>query len=113
MLARSASLLGEAADALAAMADQAWDDSAVQAGATVTVVKLADVVRMERSGDGLEPSPVFEIELASGDKIDGVLQESDLQVQAGNHLLRVPVQHFIAARSSGARSGLTRAAPTN
>ena len=68
----------------------------------MTVVKLADVGRMERSGDGLEPSPVFEIELASGDKIDGVLQESDLQVQAGNHVLRVPVQHFIAARSSGA-----------
>lgn len=37
MLARSASLLGEAEETLSAMADQAWDHGAVQAGATVTV----------------------------------------------------------------------------
>lgn len=37
MLARSASLLGEAEETLSAMASQAWDDGVVQAGATVTV----------------------------------------------------------------------------
>lgn len=37
MLARSASLLGEAEETLAAMAGKAWDDGVVQADATVTV----------------------------------------------------------------------------
>ena len=71
-------------------------------GATVTTVKLADVVRMERSEDADDLAPIYEIELVGGDKLTGLLQERSLDLNSGGKLWRVPVQHFLAMRSEEA-----------
>ena len=74
----------------------------VLTGSTVTTVKTSDVVRMVRSGQGTELSPIFTIELSGGDEITGMLQERILDVKSDELTWRVPVQHFIASRSKGA-----------
>jgi hypothetical protein len=72
----------------------------VLTGATVTTVKVADMVRMSRSGDGAEQVPVFTIGLGGGEEITGMLQERVLGVRSGGRSWHVPVQHFLAMRGS-------------
>ncbi|MFT5854545.1 MAG: hypothetical protein ACI8XO_001789 [Verrucomicrobiales bacterium] len=74
----------------------------VLTGATVTTVKLADVVRMGRNDQSDPLAPVYDIELRGGDKLSGMLQERVLELRSGERSWRVPVQHFLAMRSKGA-----------
>ena len=76
--------------------DLGGEDLHVLTGATVTRVRVSDIVRIGRSGDGGELAPVFEIELAAGDKITGMLQERSLEIRSGERSWIVPVQHFLA-----------------
>ena len=68
------------------------------AQSTVTELKPAEIVSIERDEDTDGPFAVFSIELAGGDVLNGRLKERFLSIKSGWRTWRVPVQHFIAAR---------------